>query len=59
MTKHEIENVEETINTLMRIQKEETAKTILTRLWSVLIKDGEQFVAGEIKKIAEENGITL
>jgi hypothetical protein len=32
---------------------------VLHRLWNVLIKDGEQFVAGEIHKIAEDFGIEL
>ena len=31
----------------------------LKRLWAVLVRDGEQFIAGEIRKIAEENGIEV
>ena len=39
--------------------KKQTARQILTRLWAVLVRDGEQFIAGEIRKIAEENGIEV
>lgn len=34
-------------------------KELCERLWRVLVSDGEQFVAGELKKIAQTNGFTL
>lgn len=34
-------------------------KELCKRLWRVLVTDGEQFVAGELKKIAQTNGFTL
>lgn len=37
----------------------ETLETLLRRLWRVYMKDGEQFLAGEIKQIAKENNIKL
>ena len=39
--------------------KQQTSEQIIKRLWAVLVRDGEQFIAGEIRKIAEENGIEV
>lgn len=48
----------EIVSTYARGLKDGIQKT-LKRLWTVLIRDGEQFIAGEIRKIAEENGIEV
>lgn len=35
------------------------AACVLRRLWRVYIEDGEQFLAGEIKRIAKEMNVKL
>ena len=36
-----------------------TADFVLNHIWKVLVKDGEQFVAGEVKELAKGFGVVL
>ena len=48
-----------TITTRFSEKEWQLAACVLRRLWRVYIEDGEQFLAGEIKRIAKEMNVKL